>query len=42
MDYFKAGCGGACLYSNTGEAEAGRSAWTTQGVSGRAASETLS
>lgn len=34
MDYFKAGCGGACLYASTEEAEAGGSVWSTQGVSG--------
>lgn len=37
MDYFKAGCGGACLYASTEEAEAGGSVWSTQGVSGRPA-----
>lgn len=39
--YFSAGCGGTRLYSRTGEAEAGKSAWSIQGIPGRLYSENI-
>lgn len=39
MTYFNAGCGSVCFYFSTGEPEAGRSAWSTQGIPGRLHSE---